>query len=48
MVFLNFYASLVNISYGVFTLRKKLFTWGLNFYNAMMRIFYLYNAGVEK
>jgi hypothetical protein len=39
--FFNFYASMVNIYYE-FLHSAKLFTWGLHFYSAMMRIFILY------
>jgi hypothetical protein len=41
MVFLNFYASMLNISYG-FLCSEKIIHMGLDFfYNAMMRIFIL-------
>ena len=40
MVFLDFYASTVNIYYG-FLCSIKLIYMGLEFYNAMMRIFIL-------
>jgi hypothetical protein len=41
MVFLNFYASTVNLSYG-FLCFVKIIYMGLEFYNAMIRIFILY------
>ena len=40
MVFLNFYASMVNIYYG-FLRSVKIIYMGLEFYNAMMRNFIL-------
>jgi len=46
MVFLNFYAPTVNISYGFRSV--KIIYMGLEFYNAMMIIFLFYSAGVEK